>query len=152
MADLNHRVVFVLATDSTEVAHFSANTAIPVPDPGVPITLSGQGSFTVQGIAGVTYEQGPSGVEVVTTVDVVPAGATSGKPFKSLSNLDRLRDRIRAEGGRWDQKRALAAYAALGFHCSLVRARIDLRDVAKMDPGLMAPVDGLRWTFDVKES
>jgi hypothetical protein len=151
MADLTHRVVFVLATDTAEVAHFSANTAIPVPDAGVPITLSGPRSFTVQGIAGVTYEQGPSGVEVVTTVDVVPAGAMPGKQADQVSRTDQLRDRIRAEGGRWDQKRALATYEALGFHCNLPRARRNLRHVAETNPGLLVPVDGLRWTFDVEE-
>jgi hypothetical protein len=61
--------------------------------------------------------------------------------------LEQLRDRIQAEPGTWDGKRALAAYRAIGWGCTIGRARHNLKMVAERYPGLLAKVDGTRWTY-----
>lgn len=64
---------------------------------------------------------------------------------------DQLRDRIRAEGGRWDGERAHAVCREAGGSCSFLTAQMVLRKTAEQNPDLLTEVDGERWTYTAPE-
>lgn len=65
---------------------------------------------------------------------------------------DQLRDRIRAEGGRWDGERAHAVCREAGGSCSFLTAQMVLRKTAERNPDLLMEVDGERWTYTAPAS
>jgi hypothetical protein len=67
-----------------------------------------------------------------------------------ISRIDQLRDRIQAEGGIWNGKRAWRVYQEIGFDCTLERARVNLRMTAEKFPNLLEPVKGERDTWETK--
>jgi hypothetical protein len=64
---------------------------------------------------------------------------------------DQLRDRIRAEGGRWDGERAHALCREAGGECSFLTAQMVLRKTAERNPDLLTEVAGERWTYTAPE-
>jgi hypothetical protein len=68
-----------------------------------------------------------------------------------VSLTEQLRDRIRAERGRWDSKRMLHACRDAGFHCTVQRARQIFQKVAEANPELLVRTEGTRWTYDTPE-
>ncbi|WP_331733239.1 hypothetical protein OG948_60470 (plasmid) [Embleya sp. NBC_00888] len=77
---------------------------------------------------------------------------TQAGAWGEAPRLEQLRDRIRAEPGVWDGKRALAAYQGIGFDCNLQRARVNLKMVAERWPGLLDAVPGRRHTWETSRS
>lgn len=64
---------------------------------------------------------------------------------------DRLLDRIRIEGGRWDGERAHAVCREVGSSCSFLTAQMVLRKTAERNPDLLTRVAGERWTYTAPE-
>ena len=62
--------------------------------------------------------------------------------------LERLRAHIEAQPGTYDSKRALEACRAIGFYCTIQRARVTLKATAERYPGLLVAVEGTRWTWE----
>lgn len=66
--------------------------------------------------------------------------------------LEQLRDRVRAEPGVWDGRRALAAYREIGFDCTFEQARANLQAVAERWPGLLDAVSGRCYAWESSRS
>ncbi|MGK5531522.1 hypothetical protein [Streptomyces sp. URMC 129] len=74
-----------------------------------------------------------------------PTWATPSPDQTALWNL------ILAEGGRWDPKRTLELAGPLLARRDIIGARNSLRHAAEDHPRELLPVEGKRWTYDLKE-
>lgn len=79
----------------------------------------------------------------------IPGPETVTEPLGH--NLVRLMYDVQRHGGEWDGKRTMAAYHALGFECTIGRARTNLRMLAERTPGLLTKVDSKRFSYTVNK-
>ncbi|MGW1071535.1 hypothetical protein [Streptomyces sp. NPDC002537] len=78
------------------------------------------------------------------------ANSTAAPVQLTPTPYDLLRDRIKADGGRWDSKRAQAACETLGIRAlTPTSARQYLTTIAKSNPNLLVPVEGKSFTYEV---
>lgn len=62
---------------------------------------------------------------------------------------DQLKEKVLQEGGTWTGKRAMEHLHAIGFECTIHRARVCMERIAAQEPERVTVAEGRRWIWEV---